>query len=116
MRMAVTISSGCKAVRRLPRMNSLQRQMTRRLRRAQFHLGVEHQQRRHAVGSGRGVAEIAGDGCDVLDLARPDLRAACLSASNAAGSGWRMRSVQVVRAPISQWVSVSTCRATRPVR
>ena len=39
----------------------------------QLHFGIEGQQRRHAVGGRRGVAEIAGDGGAVLDLDRADL-------------------------------------------
>ena len=41
--------------------------------RAQLDLRVEDQQRRHAVGGRRGVAEIAGDGAGILDLHGADL-------------------------------------------
>ena len=53
-------------------MNSCQRQRRVAARRTQFDLGIQDQQRRHAVGGRRGVAEIAGDGGDVLDLHRAD--------------------------------------------
>ncbi len=36
--------------------------------RGQLHFGIEGQERRHAVGGGRSVAEIAADGCPVLNL------------------------------------------------
>ena len=105
--MAVTISPGRSAVSRLPRMNSLKRQDADARRRAQLHLRIEDQQRRHAVGGRRGVAEIAGDRRHVLDLHRADLARGLLQRVEAGGSGWRITSVQVVRAPMTMCDAVS---------
>ena len=43
------------------------------LRPGQHNLGIQRQQGRHAIGCGRGVAQVAAQGAPVLDLTRADL-------------------------------------------
>ena len=52
---------------------AFERQNPHAVERGQFNLGLEREQRRHAVGGRRGVAQIAGDCGAVLHLRRPDL-------------------------------------------
>ncbi len=58
-----------------------QRQAARPARsRLQFNFGIERQQRRHAIGGGRRIAEVAGDRSGILDLQRTDLAGGGLEA------------------------------------
>ena len=52
-------------------------------------LGIERQQRRHAVGRRRGVADIAGERAGVLDLAAADLARRLLQPVEAAAAARR---------------------------
>jgi hypothetical protein len=40
---------------------------------SEFNLRIQRQQWRHAIGRWRGIAQVAGDGCPVLDLHGPNL-------------------------------------------
>jgi hypothetical protein len=67
----------------------------------EFDFGVEDQQRRHAVGGGRGVAEIAGDRAAILDLPAPISRGGLQARRRRAADRPAPRSLQVVAAPMS---------------
>src|SRR5205823_10727313 len=50
-----------------------ERQVSRTAGSGELDPGVERKQRRHAVGGGRGIAEIAGERAGILDLPAADL-------------------------------------------
>ena len=99
---ATTSSPGASAVRRTPVMN-WRSGRRRRGRPRDLDLGVECQQAGHAVGRRRGVADVAGQGAGVLDLAAADLAARPASGRRTEGGRSASRSsLQVVVAPSRQ--------------